>query len=69
MPPRTEAQRRAMAAAAAGKGRLGIPGKVATEFMEADPGGRLPERKKKSPAHEGQRRVLGAMRRAAEVRR
>jgi hypothetical protein len=34
-----------MQAAAAGKGTLGIPKKVAREFVAADPGGKLPKRK------------------------
>lgn len=43
MPPVSEAQRRAMYAAAAGKSTLGIPKKVGKEFTEADPGGKLPK--------------------------
>lgn len=43
MPNVSEAQRRAMAAAAAGNSTLGIPKKVGTEFMGADKGGKLPE--------------------------
>jgi hypothetical protein len=46
MPPVSQAQRRAMRAAAAGKSTLGIPRKVGREFSEADPGGKLPQRKK-----------------------
>ena len=46
MPPRSESQRRAMAAAAKGKSTLGIPKKVGREFMKADKGGKLPKRKK-----------------------
>lgn len=42
MPPVSEAQRRAMYAAAAGKSTLGIPKKVGKEFTGADPGGKLP---------------------------
>jgi len=42
MPPVSEAQRRAMYAAAAGKSTLGIPKKVGREFTAADPGGKLP---------------------------
>ncbi len=45
MPPRSEAQRRAMYAAAAGNSTLGIPKKVGKEFADADPGGKLPARK------------------------
>lgn len=44
-PPVSEAQRRAMEAAAHGKSNLGISKKVGEEFAEADPGGKLPERK------------------------
>ena len=52
MPPVSQAQRRAMWAArndpAVAK-RMGIPEGVAKEFTEADPGGKLPERKGKVP--------------------
>ena len=44
MPPKSEAQRRAMHAAAAGKSTLGIPRKVAREFVAADSGRKLPRR-------------------------
>ena len=47
MPNVSEAQRKAMAAAAHGKSTLGIPKSVGKEFMAADKGGKLPERKKK----------------------
>lgn len=47
MPPRSQAQRKAMRAAAAGQSTLGIPRKVGKEFSKADPGGRLPRRVKK----------------------
>lgn len=47
MPPRTEAQRRAMGAAAAGKSKLGIPRKVGKESLAKDPGGKLPKKRKK----------------------
>lgn len=50
MPPRSEAQRRAMQAAAHGKSTLGIPRKVGKEFTQADKGGKLPARKSKSPS-------------------
>ena len=43
MPPTTERQRRAMEAAAHGKSNIGIPKKVAREFVAADPGGKLPK--------------------------
>lgn len=45
-PPVSEAQRRAMHAAAGGKSTLGIPKSVGKEFAEADKGGKLPEKKK-----------------------
>ena len=45
MPPKTEAQRRAMYAAAAGKSTLGIPKKVGKEFVKSDKPGKLPKRK------------------------
>ena len=44
-PPVSEAQRRAMYAAAAGKSTLDIPKKVGKEFTAADKGGKLPEKK------------------------
>jgi len=44
MPAVSEAQRRAMFAAAAGKSNIGIPKSVGKEFSEADPGGKLPEK-------------------------
>lgn len=43
MPPVSEAQRRAMFAAKAGKSTLGIPQSVGKDFVKADPGGKLPE--------------------------
>lgn len=48
MPPVSEAQRRAMAAAAHDHSTLGIPKKVGKEFIEADRGGRLPKRAPKA---------------------
>lgn len=51
MPPRSEAQRRAMRAAAAGHSTIGIPRRVGQEFSRADPGGKLPKRKKKKRKH------------------
>ena len=45
VPPKSEAQRRAMQSAAAGKSTLGIPQKVGREFSKSDPGGKLPKRK------------------------
>lgn len=46
MPPVSQAQRAAMHAAAEGKSTIGIPASVAAEFVQADPGGPLPKRKK-----------------------
>jgi hypothetical protein len=48
MPPKSEAQRKAMQAAAHGKSTLGIPRKVGREFSKSDPGGKLPSRKGRS---------------------
>lgn len=45
-PPVSEAQRKAMWAAASGKSNIGIPKSVGREFAEADPGGKLPEKAK-----------------------
>lgn len=47
MPAVSEAPRRAMGAAKAGKSTLGIPKKVGAEFIKADKGGKLPARKKR----------------------
>jgi len=44
MPNVSQAQRAAMAAAAAGNSTLGIPQSVGKEFMAADRGGKLPAR-------------------------
>jgi hypothetical protein len=46
MPPVSQAQRKAMYAAAEGKSTLGIPQSVGDEFTEADKPGKLPARKK-----------------------
>ena len=46
MPPVSEAQRRAMRAAAGGHSTLGIPKSVGEEFDAADQGGKLPKRAK-----------------------
>lgn len=46
MPAVSEAQRRAMFAAAAGKSTLGIPKDVGKDFVAATPAGKLPARKK-----------------------
>lgn len=43
MPVVSEAQRKAMYSAKAGKSTLGIPKKVGAEFVKADTGGKLPE--------------------------
>lgn len=42
MPMRSQRQRAAMHAAAEGKSTLGIPRKVAREFVKSDKGGKLP---------------------------
>jgi len=47
MPPKSEAQRRAMFAAASGDSTIGIPKSVGQEFAASDPGGKLPKKKKK----------------------
>ena len=46
MPPKSQAQRKAMHAAKAGKSTLGIPKKVGAEFVKSDPGGKLPAKVK-----------------------
>jgi hypothetical protein len=51
-PPVSEAQRRAMHAAAAGKSTIGIPKKVGKEFSNADKGGKLPEHTEKAKIDE-----------------
>ena len=51
MPPVSQKQRAAMHAAAHGKGKLGIPKKVAREFVREDKGGKLPKRKRKKGRH------------------
>ncbi len=45
MPMQSQAQRRAMYAAASGNSNVGIPKKVAEEFVAADKPGKLPEHK------------------------
>lgn len=47
MPIKSQAQRGAMYAAAAGKSTLGIPKKVAKEFVKSDKPGKLPRKVKK----------------------
>jgi hypothetical protein len=44
MPMKSQAQRGAMYAAAAGKSSLGIPKKVGKEFAASDKGGKLPKK-------------------------
>jgi hypothetical protein len=53
MPPTSQSQRRAMAAAAQGKSNIGIPKKVGKEFIEADPGGKLPKKVKEGKPGRG----------------
>lgn len=62
MPVTTERQRRAMGAAAAGRGRLGIPRRVAAEYLAEDTGRELPEDAEAKARQEGQRRVLRRLR-------
>ena len=45
MPAKSERQRKAMRAAAAGKSKIGIPRNVGKEFSKSDPGGKLPKQK------------------------
>jgi hypothetical protein len=55
MPPKSQAQRGAMFAAAKGESTLGIPAKVGKEFAKSDKGGKLPKKvgKKKKPFGKG----------------
>lgn len=53
MPNVSQAQRGAMAAAAAGNSTLGIPKSVGKDFMAADKGGKLPARKSKAQRRYG----------------
>ena len=53
MPPVSQAQRKAMFAAASGKSTLGIPKKVGREFAAADMGGILPQKKRRNYAKGG----------------
>jgi hypothetical protein len=46
MPSVSEAQRKAMAAAASGNSTIGIPKAVGKEFIAADKGGKLPKKAK-----------------------
>lgn len=46
MPPVSEKQRRAMAAAAHGKSSISIPKSVGREYIAADKGGKLPAKAK-----------------------
>jgi hypothetical protein len=48
--PTSQAQRRAMWAAASGRGNIGIPRAIGKEFAQADPGGKLPEKKSRGDA-------------------
>ena len=43
MPMKSQSQRKAMRAAAAGKSTLGIPKRVAKEYVASDKGGKLPK--------------------------
>lgn len=56
MPPKSEAQRRLMQAAAHNPkvaARTGVPQKVAREYAEADQGGKLPERAERRSGKKG----------------
>ena len=46
-PPVSEAQRRAMGAAASGHSTIGIPASVGKEKIAADKGGKLPKHSKR----------------------
>ena len=48
MPMRSQQQRKAMYSAASGKSTLGIPRKVAKEFVASDKPGKLPKRSQAS---------------------
>ena len=61
MPPRSEAQRRAMGAAASGKSTIGIPQDVGSEYMAADAGGSLPPYAPKKKAAKAKGKGLNAM--------
>jgi len=56
MPPKSEKQRKAMRAAAAGKSTLGIPASVGKEYSKADPGGKLPAHKGFGKAVKGKKK-------------
>lgn len=56
MPNKSEAQRKAMAAAAKGKPNIGIPKSVGREFMASDKGGKLPSKKMLAAAVRNQRK-------------
>ena len=47
MPMKSEAQRAAMHAAAAGNSTIGIPKSVGAKYAKEDTGGKLPKRKRK----------------------
>ncbi len=61
MPNVSQAQRGAMASAAAGNSTLGIPKAVGQDFMDADQGGKLPPRAKnrRSEKMYGKKKVKG----------
>lgn len=56
MPAVSEAQRRAMFAAAGGKSTIGIPQSVGQEYTRADTGGPLPKKAEKPPANASKHR-------------
>jgi hypothetical protein len=53
MPSKTAKQHRAMAAAAHGKGNIGIPAKVGAEFLSADKGKKFKKKGKRPAKHGG----------------
>lgn len=56
-PPVSEAQRKAMGAAKSGHSTLGIPSSVGKEFIDADPGGKLPKKAKDEWSDEARRKA------------
>lgn len=66
-PPVSEAQRRAMHAAAKGKSTLDIPKSVGKEFADSDKGGKLPEKAKKKELLDGQEELMKPKDKAAKA--
>jgi hypothetical protein len=65
-PPVSQAQRKAMWAAASGKSTLGIPQSVGKEFANADPGGHLPGKAKDMEKSEKRGLIKGLLKFFAE---